>query len=296
MKIIIILILSLFHIHAIAQNSREEPSKSDKPSWTGDLPQRQNTPDLDIQDEMDTSIDLELDRNSMFDSEDDTGIEIIEEQPDELESDDAQGVADAQRIAEEEAAEAKAEEEARIVAEEKAAEEAKAAAEAEAAQEKAAAEAIAAAEAESLAEENNSDAQENSDDTQNSDEVIQEQVPTDAVSQAEDAAVNDEPISAEMSETQQLNAPDYVWRKVKNVLPNYPPKAARDKKEGWVDVEITLASDGSIIDAQSIKSYRNQKLFVNAAIEAVKQWTFDPPINYGIQDNQVTVVRIIFKL
>ena len=59
---------------------------------------------------------------------------------------------------------------------------------------------------------------------------------------------------------------------------------------------MTLASDGTIINVESIKSYRNQKLFVNAALDAVRNWTYDPPINYGIQTNQVKVVRIVFKL
>jgi TonB family protein len=70
---------------------------------------------------------------------------------------------------------------------------------------------------------------------------------------------------------------------VQQVAPRFPQAAARGGFEGWVDVEFTVAPDGSVSDVTVIKS--SSRLFDQACIDAVRQWRFTP----GSQDVILTV-------
>jgi len=59
------------------------------------------------------------------------------------------------------------------------------------------------------------------------------------------------------------------------VAPDYPYQARVDGQAGEVTVELTVGNDGKVSAAQVVASDPPQ-LFDQAALDAVKQWQFDP--------------------
>ena len=62
---------------------------------------------------------------------------------------------------------------------------------------------------------------------------------------------------------------------VKRVEPTYPADAARNRTEGFVEVEFTVGADGKVVSV-SVVNARPSRTFESAAVTAVKQWTFQP--------------------
>lgn len=60
---------------------------------------------------------------------------------------------------------------------------------------------------------------------------------------------------------------------VRKVAPVFPPIARQMGLTGTVIVSVTVDTTGKVIKAESAS---NSKVFVNAAIDAVKQWKFTP--------------------
>ncbi|MCF6288906.1 MAG: energy transducer TonB [Proteobacteria bacterium] len=96
--------------------------------------------------------------------------------------------------------------------------------------------------------------------------------------------------------TSDSELPVYNWIKLKSVLPKYPAQAARKNIEGWVEVELEINPNGDVIAAKVIKTFKDNKIFNKATLEAVQQWKFKPPSNLGITYNQTQVARLNFQL
>lgn len=63
-------------------------------------------------------------------------------------------------------------------------------------------------------------------------------------------------------------------RKIKTkVVPEYPPLARQMNVSGRVKIEATVAADGRVV---STKVVGGSPLLVNAALDAVKKWHFEP--------------------
>lgn len=63
-------------------------------------------------------------------------------------------------------------------------------------------------------------------------------------------------------------------RKVRTkVLPDFPPLARQMKVTGRVKIETTIAADGHV---SNTKVLGGSPLLVNAALDAVKKWRFEP--------------------
>lgn len=63
-------------------------------------------------------------------------------------------------------------------------------------------------------------------------------------------------------------------RKVRaKVLPEYPPLARQMNVAGKVKIEATVAADGHVL---STKVVGGSPLLVNAALEALKKWRYEP--------------------
>lgn len=63
-------------------------------------------------------------------------------------------------------------------------------------------------------------------------------------------------------------------RKVKTkVMPDYPPLAKQMKVTGKVKIETTIAADGHVTNTKVVGG---SPLLVNAALDAVKKWRFEP--------------------
>ena len=61
--------------------------------------------------------------------------------------------------------------------------------------------------------------------------------------------------------------------KIKHVSPVYPPIAQSARVSGMVIIEATIGADGQVKDAKVLRSI---PLLDQAALDAVKQWTFTP--------------------
>jgi periplasmic protein TonB len=78
-------------------------------------------------------------------------------------------------------------------------------------------------------------------------------------------------------------------------VPVYPLTAARNRQEGWVEVEFTVGADGSIENAHVIGS-QPSRIFDREAVAAVQRAKFEPKIQNGTAVASTLRRRIEFKL
>ncbi len=79
------------------------------------------------------------------------------------------------------------------------------------------------------------------------------------------------------------------------VAPKYPRSAQRRSISGWVDVEFTVATDGTVKDV-SIRGSDPGVTFVNAAVNAVEDWEFEPNLEDGLAVEKRAAVRMMFAV
>ncbi|WP_374249341.1 TonB family protein [Thermomonas sp.] len=72
-----------------------------------------------------------------------------------------------------------------------------------------------------------------------------------------------------------LSLPALAGAPIKRVNPVYPPDAARSGTTGFVELEYSIGPDGKVTDA-SVVNAQPGRVFVAAAVKAVKQWEFAP--------------------
>ena len=71
-----------------------------------------------------------------------------------------------------------------------------------------------------------------------------------------------------------ISAQDSLQRKVKSkVVPEYPELARRMSLSGVVRLELTVAPSGTVTETKVIGG---NPILVNAALDAVKKWKFEP--------------------
>ncbi|WP_395375352.1 TonB family protein [Marinicella sp. W31] len=130
----------------------------------------------------------------------------------------------------------------------------------------------------------NPDVEELSVDEQDAEEVVSEPVdevievesqPSSELVSIEDDAVT---ISSPTDNTiEQGLQQEYAWVLLERVSPEYPRQAAREKLEGWVEVEVVLAPTGEVADANVKRTSRKGNVFSRSALTAVKKWRFQQP-------------------
>ncbi len=103
-------------------------------------------------------------------------------------------------------------------------------------------------------------------------------------------------IAKQEPQKKQVSTAPYKWKKIKNVAPVYPSRAARKKVEGWVDVEITINSMGNVTGAKVLRTKKNSHIFDNSALKAVRQWSYKPPLDSGIKTELRKTVRLVYQL
>jgi periplasmic protein TonB len=81
--------------------------------------------------------------------------------------------------------------------------------------------------------------------------------------------------------------------KVKHVNPVYPEVAARAMVQGNVVVELQVSTEGRVTDAQVVKGI---PLLNEAALAAVRQWVYTPPLVDGVPVRLIMMVTVRFKL
>ena len=70
-------------------------------------------------------------------------------------------------------------------------------------------------------------------------------------------------------------------KQLKKKFPRYPDLARRAKVQGVVELIVVLQPDGTIGDIQVTKGPDGKLGFEEAAIEAVKQWRYEPVVVHG---------------
>jgi TonB family protein len=84
-------------------------------------------------------------------------------------------------------------------------------------------------------------------------------------------------------------------RRIREVPPVYPRDAARDGKEGSVQVEFTIAPDGTTQDLV-VRDANPPQVFDKAAVDSVRRWRFEPIKRNGIAVPQRAVLQVRFVL
>lgn len=67
---------------------------------------------------------------------------------------------------------------------------------------------------------------------------------------------------------------------VRQVNPRYPTAAMRSNQEGWVDVELTVGTDGTVSNVNVVDA-QPKHIFDRSAIDAVSRWEFKPAMRNG---------------
>lgn len=83
--------------------------------------------------------------------------------------------------------------------------------------------------------------------------------------------------------------------KIRHVDPRYPQAARSRELAGWVDLEITVRTDGSV-DGITVVQSDPAEVFDQAAMDAVRQWRYEPVVRNGKAVAQRTRVRIRFQI
>ena len=77
------------------------------------------------------------------------------------------------------------------------------------------------------------------------------------------------------------------------VTPNYPPLARQTRISGTVRLHAIIGKDGSV---QSLTLESGHPLLVQAALDAVKQWHYQPTLLNGVPVEVDTTIDVIFSL
>jgi periplasmic protein TonB len=81
--------------------------------------------------------------------------------------------------------------------------------------------------------------------------------------------------------------------RIKNVNPVYPSIAQSARVQGVVIIEATIGPDGRVQDTKVLRSI---PLLDQAAIDAVKQWTYTPTLLNGVPVPVIMTVTVNFTL
>lgn len=82
-------------------------------------------------------------------------------------------------------------------------------------------------------------------------------------------------------------------KRIREVPPVYPRNAARRGTEGWVQVEFTIAPDGSTGDLQ-VRNSEPAQVFDKAALDSLSKWRFEPIRRNGAPVAQRAMLQVKF--
>lgn len=71
-------------------------------------------------------------------------------------------------------------------------------------------------------------------------------------------------------------------------LPEYPDRAFRTGRQGWVLLRLDVAADGSIAQAEAERALP-VGMFERSAERGASQWRFEPPASGGLTNCRVVV-------
>jgi TonB family protein len=109
-------------------------------------------------------------------------------------------------------------------------------------------------------------------------------------------ALNEQLASAQQQRDFEANVVQAATlKRVREAAPVYPREAQRKGVEGWVDVEFTIARDGSTRDLV-VRDAERGEVFGEAALDSVRRWRFEPVMRNGEAVAQRAVLRVRFVL
>ena len=79
----------------------------------------------------------------------------------------------------------------------------------------------------------------------------------------------------------------------RRIEPEYPPLARQLRKSGKVELHAIIAIDGSI---QELEAVSGDPLFINSALQAVRQWHYKPTYLNGQPVEIDTYITVIYTL
>jgi protein TonB len=82
---------------------------------------------------------------------------------------------------------------------------------------------------------------------------------------------------------------------IKKVKPKYPEIAKMARIQGKVILDVAVDIDGRVIPG-SIKVLRGQPMLRQAAVDAVKQWVYEPYIQEGVPKSVRFTLAVDFNL
>jgi TonB family protein len=82
-------------------------------------------------------------------------------------------------------------------------------------------------------------------------------------------------------------------RFIRKVEPVYPEEAKIARIEGAVDIHIVIGTDGRVMQATLISG---DPILATAAIDAIRQWQYEPILLNGIPVEMDTKVTVSFRL
>ena len=82
-------------------------------------------------------------------------------------------------------------------------------------------------------------------------------------------------------------------RLIHGVEPLYPPLARQMRVSGVVELAGIIATDGRI---RQLKLLRGSPLLATSALEAVRQWVYEPTLLDGEPVELVATISVIFRL
>lgn len=80
---------------------------------------------------------------------------------------------------------------------------------------------------------------------------------------------------------------------VNKVQPIYPALAKQARIQGTVRLQAVIAKDGSVVELQVLSGH---PLLVQAALDAVRQWRYQPTLLNGEPVEVVTTIDVVFTL
>jgi len=81
--------------------------------------------------------------------------------------------------------------------------------------------------------------------------------------------------------------------KIKDVPPKYPQDARESNTQGTVILELTIGADGKV---SAVKVLRSVPGLEGAAVDAAKQWLYQPTLVNGVPTPVITTVALNFSL
>ena len=114
-----------------------------------------------------------------------------------------------------------------------------------------------------------------------------DRVEADAARKAKAAAARREKLAKAIRVGGQIRPPI----RIKEVAPIYPAIAQSARVQGSVVIEATIDDEGKVADARVVKSV---PLLDQAALDAVRQWQYQPSLLNGVPTAVVTMVTVKF--